>query len=235
MKKVKRYMGDEDEFGRLFIPKTHFKEACRMAHPSRYVNQYCYRSSVSRFLETEKPVWLKDMAAAFGRVSPHKLKPGQIVAWADEYDVLRAALSALPEAYRRYELVFEYVMPKFQGISAEDPGCRADVILLAEKAVAVLEFKQRDEATVYAQRQLRGYQRRLKTRHVQSVGMTKPAVLVLTKAPDGLNTTAYRMRICAADRLADVLRERVDGRRMSAARVREWLRSEWLPESKSAD
>ena len=96
----------------------------------------------------------------------------QIKAWKDEISVLRSAFSGLRG---NFGLILEYILPR-------ERGRRPDVILLSEKTIFVLEFKQFsdfrlsqiDQVLSYA-RDLREYQSYCREKSIQPV-------LILTKS-----------------------------------------------------
>ncbi len=199
-----------------------------MPHPSPYVGRFCYRSSIQLFLSRSLEEWVADMKANFSKVTGHPLETSQICAWKDEHAALHQALSRLPKEYHQRQIIFEYVMPYRKRPSADDPGVRADVILLSEKTVTILEFKQHyeEENAVNIQRQLLKYRRRIQEWHAASTGMRKTAIAVLTSETN-FREKRRRCTFCSPDMLADELLEHVDGKHMPKAKIESWLRSEW--------
>ena len=196
-----------------------------------YINHYCYRSPIGSFLSLTKEEWLAQMKARHPQTTSHTLTDPGIKAWENCFDVLQATFSQLPERYRRLQVIFEYVLPYYPPDhlrSGNDPGVRADVVILGKKDLVILEFKQRDEVLPMFMRQARKYRNRLQKHHIQSAGMNKKSVLVLTKGHD-IRLHDYRLEICSPEHLASVLQQLLGPApgRKTKTEVRDWLCSEY--------
>lgn len=196
-----------------------------------HINHYCYRSPIGTFLALNKEEWLTQMKARHPQTSDHKLDESNIKAWENCFDVLQAAFRALPEKYHRLQIIFEYVLPHFRPNhpnAENDPGVRTDVIILGKKDIIVLEFKQRDEYLPMFRRQTLKYRRRLQNWHVQSTGMNKKAVLVLTKG-HSIHFHDHKLEVCSPEHIATVLQELLGPApgRKTKTEVRDWLCSEY--------
>ena len=196
-----------------------------------YINHCCWKSTIATFRNTDKGEWLERMISSSRMVHPHPAGPEQEKAWGSCFDVLRETFAQLPESYARVWVVFEYTLPKHNPKDEDptpDPGVRPDVLLLCGGHVVVLEFKQREEAIPHFEKQARKYQYRLQNWHVQSLGMSKHTVLVLTEA-SGLREDKYHITDCSPDMLGEVLRGMLGDApaHMSKDRLKEWLGSEY--------
>lgn len=196
-----------------------------------YINHYCYRSPIRTFLALTKEEWLALMKTRHRQTTNHALEESNIKAWGNCFDVLQAAFRTLPENYHRLQIIFEYVLPRFSpdGPRAEnDPGVRADVIILGKKDIVVLEFKQRDEYLPMFRRQALKYRHRLQKWHVRSTGMSKKTILVLTKGHD-INFHDYKLEICSPEHLAAVLQNLLGPApaRKTKDEIRDWICSEY--------
>lgn len=163
----------------------------------------CY-FPVDSFLRLSESDWLRKMKrhAAFPPTD------GMIKSWIDSFRVLHTALSKLPDEYKNLYIVFEYALPKsvqkFEQTSTS--YYYADAVLLSKKRVVVLEFKQKKEDYFGDAHQARKYRRRIQCLHDASRGMSKGAILVLTKAQN-LRSSYYKVECCSADLLANVIVE----------------------------
>lgn len=196
-----------------------------------HINHYCYRSPIGTFLALTKEEWLTQMKARHPQTSDHALEESNIKAWDNCFDVLQAAFSQLPEKYRKLQVIFEYVLPcrsPDHSDAANDPGVRADVVILGKNDVVVLEFKQRDEVLPMFKRQARKYRKRLHKHHIQSAGMNKKVILVLTKGHN-INLHDYKLEICSPEHLATILQDLLGPApgRKTKTEVRDWLNSEY--------
>ena len=101
----------------------------------RYINGFCYCSSIDEFLELDQKQWLQAMKENYSYVTPYDLNQKQIDAWKDEYDVLHKQLGktvVTNKEYGRLQIIFEYVLWDFDN----DNGVRPDVILLSRDRIA---------------------------------------------------------------------------------------------------
>lgn len=103
-------------------------------------------------------------------------------AWKDEYaamqGALRACARALPDEVPGWGVVFEYELPL-------EGGRRPDVVVLAGRALVVLEFKSTALPTQADVDQVAAYVRDLVDYHAASHHLAPHAVLVLTGAAPG--------------------------------------------------
>ena len=196
-----------------------------------YIGKCCYHSTVEKFLALGEQEWLQAMSARFKRVSAFGLRPEQERAWKNCYAVMAAAFRQLPEEYGKLQIIFEYVLPLRRpgdGAAEEDPGVRADVVLLSKDTVAVFEFKDRDALYPGCERQARKYARRLKRWHTGSIGMRRKTAVVLPQAPRTYEKR-YRLALCSGDTVVEAVKEFFPAplRRMPQSGVKEWMRAEW--------
>ena len=196
-----------------------------------YIGKCCYHSTVEKFLALGEQEWLQAMSTRFKRVSASGLRPEQERAWKNCYAVMAAAFRQLPEEYGKLQIIFEYVLPlRRPGDCAaeENPGVRADVVLLSKDTVAVFEFKDRDALYPGCERQARKYARRLKRWHTGSVGMRRKTAIVLTKASRTYEKR-YRLTLCSGETAMEAVKEFFPAplHRMPPSGVKEWMRAEW--------
>lgn len=96
---------------------------------------YCYKGYIDEFLDLSKEEWLNVMKINYKQL--YNQKPGgpQINAWKDCYEKLSPQLGKYRD--KKYYLIFEYELP-YEG------GRRADLIILMNNNVLVVEFKQNE-------------------------------------------------------------------------------------------
>lgn len=192
---------------------------------------YAYFSTVESFLNTPLDKWLQRMIEATD--NPGK---SQVVAWQDCYAVLHSTFAALPQAYRKLHLVFEYALPRYPlepGKSVRPYSVFADVILLSSDTVTVLEFKGHRDSYWGDARCARKYRRRIQNFHDQSRGMSKRAVLVLTKV-EGLKDEYFKVQCRAHDLLPETLLALLGEHPKRHPAARQWCASTFSCKAKAA-
>lgn len=140
--------------------------------------QWGWAGTVERFLESPDEVWLDALAAHHVGLTGQPPARTQVEAWREEGVLMRASLRdaciAEPDA-RHWGLAFEYELPL-------EGGRRPDVVVLAGRAVVVLEFKQAAAARAAAVDQVEAYARDLSEYHAATHGIRAVPVLVVTRA-----------------------------------------------------
>ena len=162
-------------------------------------NCSCY-FSIGKFLTLDENTWIRTMR----RNAAQPPSPGQIKAWQDSFHVLQQTFSALPAEYHQLHVIFEYALPRYPITPGKAPRpyyVFADAILLGKERAVVLEFKQKKQDYFGDAHQARKYRRRIQDYHDASRGMSKGAILVLTKAV-ALRERYYKVACCSADFLA---------------------------------
>lgn len=136
-----------------------------------------WAGTVREFLGVTPEKWLASLSKHHGRMFSRPPSHTQTDAWAEEYEVLSAALRvvcvARPDAVR-WGVVFEYELPL-------EGGRRPDVVLLAGGAIAVLEFKSAPRLNPGFVDQVAAYARDLAEYHEESHGRLIHPILVLTR------------------------------------------------------
>jgi DUF2075 family protein len=136
-----------------------------------------WAGTVREFLDITPEKWLASLSRHHGRMFSRPPSHTQTDAWAEEYEVLSAALRvvcvARPDAVR-WGVVFEYELPL-------EGGRRPDVVLLAGGAIAVLEFKSAPRLNRGFVDQVAAYARDLAEYHEESHGRLIHPILVLTR------------------------------------------------------
>jgi DUF2075 family protein len=136
-----------------------------------------WAGTVREFLGVTPEKWLASLSKHHGRMFSRSPSHTQTDAWAEEYEVLSAALRvvcvASPEAVR-WGVVFEYELPL-------EGGRRPDVVLLAGGAIVVLEFKSTSRLNRGFVDQVAAYARDLAEYHEESHGRLIHPILVLTR------------------------------------------------------
>lgn len=129
------------------------------------------------FLGVTPEKWRASLSEHHRRMFGQPPSCTQTDAWAEEYEVLSAALRvvcvARPDAVR-WGVVFEYELPL-------EGGRRPDVVLLAGGAIAVLEFKSTPRLNRGFVDQVAAYARDLAEYHEASHGRVIHPILVLTR------------------------------------------------------
>jgi hypothetical protein len=136
-----------------------------------------WAGTVREFLGVTPEKWLASLSKHHGRMFSRPPSHTQMDAWAEEYEVLSAALRvvcvARPDAVG-WGVVFEYELPL-------EGGRQPDVVLLAGGAIAVLEFKSTPRLNRGFVDQVAAYARDLAEYHEASHGRPIHPVLVLTR------------------------------------------------------
>ncbi|MBR6233542.1 MAG: hypothetical protein IKQ98_06965 [Erysipelotrichaceae bacterium] len=196
--------------------------------PEKYIDNFCFCSSVFEFLDTPKKEWLKAMKENYPFVTPHELSDAQVTAWKDEYDVLEKGLSACVNKNRDYgklSIVFEYVLWDFDN----EYGVRPDVLILSKDRVGIIEFKTRPfskEDHIYITSQAKKYRHRLLHNHDRSKGMKLSVAAVSTSMKDYYEILG-RVKCISPDRFEDI-RESLMGRYPKAHEdVYGWIGSDY--------
>jgi Uncharacterized conserved protein (DUF2075) len=155
-----------------------------------------YIGSVQEFLAASRNAIVGELTMRAGAA----VLSTQISAWAEQIDVLRAALGGVPAT-----VAFEFMIPRM--------GRRIDVVLLVERVVFAIEFKVGSDAfDGAAVEQVWDYALDLKNFHEASHGLPIAPVLVpthaasapplsLMKDPDGV----YHPLLTTPSKLRDVI------------------------------
>ena len=202
----------------------------------RYINNFCFCSTISEFLKTSKGEWLSAMKENYPFVTPYELTKPQTEAWKDEYDVLKKQLNkaALKRAgYGNLSILFEYVLWDFDN----DNGVRPDVILLSRNRIGILEFKTRsidDENYRYVTAQAKKYRHRLLHNHDGSKDMKLSVVAVMTSMKDYCEIKD-RVRCISPDRFEDCLESLMGRYPKPHEDVYGWINSDYHFEKKVED
>ena len=171
----------------------------------RYINNFCYCSSIDEFLDLDKERWLQTMRENYPFVTPYELSSRQVDAWKDEYDVLQKQLKKTVDRNRGYEklhIIFEYVLWDFDN----ENGVRPDVIILSRNRIGIIEFKSRsidDENYKYVTSQAKKYRHRFLHNHDESKGMKLGTAAVMTSMKDYCEIKG-RVRCISPDRFDDI-------------------------------
>ena len=96
--------------------------------------------------------------------------------------------------------------PKQSGIISSQYVIRADCIVVSDKSVVVLEFKDRSDVRKEHGFTARRYRNRLHKYHDQSRGKRKWAVLVPTLSESVHEVILQRITACSPNKLADELK-----------------------------
>jgi len=199
----------------------------------RYINNFCFCSTIDEFLQTSKDEWLSAMKENYPFVTPYELLKSQTEAWKDEYDVLKKQLKKAVNrnaGYGKPAILFEYVLWDFDN----DNGVRPDVILLSRERIGILEFKTRsitDENYKYVTAQAKKYRHRLLHNHDASRGMKLSVVAVMTSMKDYYEINDH-VKCISPDRFEDCL-ESLMGRYPKAHEdLYGWINSDYHFEKK---
>ncbi|MGG7160082.1 DNA/RNA helicase domain-containing protein [Clostridium baratii] len=105
------------------------------------------------------------------------LKKSQITAWRDCFKFLKDQLENIDKEYLDLSIIFEYMLPL-------EKCRRPDVILLFNKKVIILEFKQKEEPTTKDIEQAIGYREDIKHFHhiTERLNMNVECFIVATKS-----------------------------------------------------
>ena len=194
----------------------------------RYINSFCYCSTIDEFLELDQKKWLQAMKENYPYVTPYELTPKQVTAWKDEYDVLQEQLRKIvkaDKAYGRLQIIFEYVLWDFDN----ENGVRPDVILLSADRIGIIEFKTRsidDDSYQYVTSQAKKYRHRFLHNHDESKNMKLGTVAIMTSMKDYYEIRG-RVKCISPDRFEDV-KETLMGRYPAPHKdVWRWINSDY--------
>lgn len=136
----------------------------------------CYYNSVEGFLSEDRDKWIETMRKQFNAILNLPLTKSQIRAWKDCFNCLKEQLPRMHRSLKDFYIVFEYLLPY-------ESGRRPDVLLVSDKQVIILEFKQNFRVINADIDQTAAYARDIKEYHYESRNKQIDAVLVLTQAP----------------------------------------------------
>lgn len=192
-----------------------------------FIGNYAFTCKLGTLLRYKEQHWLRGMERGNHQVTDYIVTDGQRKAWADCFQTLVACANELPKEFRELDVVFEYVLPNHSPESkkaAEDQGIRADVLLISDKTVMVLEFKRRDDVFIGHVRQARKYRTRIQKYHCQSVGMSKKTILVLTDG-EQISEQHPKVSVRSADLLAAEIRRLFETAPQPNKNIDQWLHS----------
>ena len=206
-----------------------------------YIGNYAYTCKLGSLLKKDENEWLQKMERRNGRVSGYSVTEENRKAWLDCFRVLRDCAEQLPAEFGRLDVVFEYVLPRHQPGTARaetDAGIRPDVLLISDKTVMVLEFKQRSEVFMGHVRQARMYRTRIQKYHAQSIGMNKKTILVLT-CGEGISEQHSKVSVRSRDLLSQEIVRLFEDAPAPHRDINAWLNSDFqvrvLKQSKQSD
>lgn len=195
-----------------------------------YIGNYAYTCKLGTLAQRSAEAWLKDMGKGSKRVSGHSVTREQRVAWTDCFQTLQECVAALPKEFRKLDVVFEYVLPRHQPETqkaTEDNGIRADVLLISDKTVMVLEFKRREDVFMGHVRQARKYRTRIQKFHKASIGMNKKTILVLTTGA-GVSEQHSKVSVRSRNLLAEEIQRLFESEPQPHHDISAWLKSDFI-------
>ena len=194
-----------------------------------YLNEYCWKGSVEKFLSIDCDSWLQKMKQRYHKVTPYKLTPQQERAWKNCFKVLQDTLAEMGEDYKKLHLVFEYCLPKYppkaNGSISAQYVIRADCIIISKETVLVLEFKDRSDVRKEHGFTTRSYRNRLHKYHDQSWGKRKWCILIPTLSENIREVILKRITACSPDRLAEELIAQFGEKPKSVKSFQDWIAS----------
>lgn len=202
-----------------------------------YLNEYCWKGTVKTFLSLDCETWLQKMKQRYHRVTPHRLTPQQERAWENSFNVLHDAFETLGDDYKKLNLVFEYCLPMYpprrSGVISSQHVIRADCIVVSDKSVVVLEFKDRSDVRKEHGFTARRYRNRLHKYHDQSKGKRKWAVLIPTLSENVHEVILQRITACSPNKLADELRVQFGDKPKTVKVFQDWIASSYSVHEKT--
>jgi hypothetical protein len=185
------------------------------------MNRAFYSSLIENFLKSSPDEVLGKLVSN----NPFSLEQMQRNAWVEEIKILQQTL-------KKYKgsIYFEYTIPRM--------GQRADVLLLIESVLFVLEFKVGEkEFTSYAIDQVWDYALDLKNFHETSHDVNICPILIATKAPSYtfyISTTPQNDKLmlpvkCNADQLNDVIDRILSSSNDKSIDPQLWERGKYCP------
>jgi hypothetical protein len=196
---------------------------------SQYINNFCFASEITEFLELDKKEWLDAMIENYAYVTPYELSKEQITAWSECYDVLKEALDKIVSSNRKcgdLTIIFEYVLWDFDN----ENGVRPDVIILSRNRVGIIEFKTRsinDDNYKYVTSQAKKYRHRLLHNHVESRDMKLGAVAVMTSMKDYFRING-RVKCVSPDRFNETAETLMGVNPKVHPDVNRWINSDYV-------
>lgn len=181
----------------------------------------CYVESIDQFLKEEKMIWISKMKSNFNNSFPLTLSDSQVKAWEDCFDVLKNELPNISNKYPGLQIIFEYSLPY-------ESGRRPDVIVLSEKQVIVLEFKQYGEILQVDIDQVKAYVRDIREYHFESRNKEIIPVLVLTGIENQNFIKQQGVIICSRGRI-EPLFEQVLLPEIGTCDAKSWINSKYEP------
>lgn len=165
--------------------------------------KYCYKGYMDEFLSIDLQNWLSIMKENYENNRGDFADQAIIGSWIDCFNHLKRYF----EKYRgkRYYLIFEYELEL-------GSGRRTDVIVLMERDVVILEFKEKEEVKRKDKLQLQDYVSNIYGYHIESRENHITPVLVETRKTsylEELQTTSYledsKIIVCSPDRLNTIM------------------------------
>ena len=200
---------------------------------SKYINNFCFCSTIDEFLAVSKKEWLEAMKENYSCVTPYPLSDAQVRAWEDEYDVLHKQLKLQinqKRGYGKLSILFEYVLWDFDN----ENGVRPDVIILGADRIGIIEFKTRsinDENYRYVTSQAKKYRHRLLHNHDESKNMKLGTVAVMTSMKDYYQING-RVKCVSPDRFSEAAESLMGMNPKPHPDVYRWIDSDYHFEKK---
>ncbi len=193
------------------------------------LGKYALFTTPLLLLRLKKETFVNVLQNNYSSVSSLPLEDGQIKAWENCYDVLKAVLPTLPYSFRNLWLIFEYVLPLHNPSSNKflnENHIIADMVLISADTAVVLEFKQRSDTYFGMFRQAKKYQNRLINFHVESINMSVKSLLVLTKAKE-YTTVFEEVPACSPDLLRNQLVNFFGSNPQRKQKIERWINSDF--------
>lgn len=176
---------------------------------------------------------IQTLKKSYASISDFKLEKSEKLSWESTITTLQNAYKTLEPVFGDLDIIMEYVLPRFKPGTAkavDEHSIRADVLLISEKTVLVLEFKQRDAKFESGFiKQAGKYQTRLARFHTASKKMIIKSILVLTKSENHI-TSFGTVASCSADKLADAIALMFEPNPKPYSNIEEWIKSDFQAE-----
>jgi hypothetical protein len=182
-----------------------------------------WAGSVGNLLRTPDEAVFESLAVHHRRLWLTPPSGTQEAAWRAEVAAVRTALRQVvdvrPDVVERWSVVFEYELPL-------EGGRRPDVVVLAGRSLAVLEFKSAALPTLADVDQVAAYLRDLHDYHRESHGLPGHPLLVMMGAAPGFAAVLDDVTVTAPEGLASYLLDLAED---GTVDLEPWLDSPYEP------
>lgn len=184
-----------------------------------------WSGTISNFLEVTEHEWLQSLKSHYPFATRGEYaSASQVQAWRDSFAVLQTNFSrllALRPSSADWHCIFEYELPR-------EGGRRPDLVVLAQEAIIVVEFKEKTTVDRADIDQVRAYARDIASYHEKSHGLPVHALLVPTKSELEPALTDDVL-VVPAEHLTAAINNLVPQTNAPPIDANEWLEADYAP------